>query len=266
MQFTKNIATYTLLLILMGLFYLEYSNRFVDFALSANDNQISIAVVADLSGPSAFTGKSHVNGAQLFVDEFNRRGGLDGVRVKVKPFDDRNDKKLSPQVAERIAKDPSIIGVIGHNYSSASLAASEVYKREGVPAITPSSSNPKITIENPWYFRSVIESDLEAQLSVYYAKAILNSNRVCIIYEDLPYGSDLTIAFKENMEKLGMDLTCEIQFSVASETLAEDLKGIGLQCLQSVLSICGLPALPVMGEILPPCSGAVGRVADPEVV
>jgi len=58
MHLPKKIAICTLLLILAGLFYLEYASRFFDFALGAKKNQLSIAVVADLSGPSAFTGQS----------------------------------------------------------------------------------------------------------------------------------------------------------------------------------------------------------------
>ena len=88
MRLPKLIANCSLLLILLGLFYLEYASQFFEFSLGSKNNQLSIAVVADLSGPSAFTGQSHVNGVQLFVDDFNRRGGLNGVRIKVKPFDE----------------------------------------------------------------------------------------------------------------------------------------------------------------------------------
>ena len=93
MKLTKLIINSSLILILVGLFYLENASHIVNLALGAKSDQLSIAVVADLSGPSAFTGQSHVNGVQLFVDEFNRQGGLDGVHIKVKPFDDKNDKK-----------------------------------------------------------------------------------------------------------------------------------------------------------------------------
>jgi branched-chain amino acid transport system substrate-binding protein len=226
MHLFKRLTTLFLLFLVAGLFYLEYAKRFTELAQEATDDFLTLAVVADLSGPSAFTGRSHVNGVRLLVDQFNRQGGLNGVHIKLKAFDDRNDKAISPKVAQAIADDPTVIGVIGHNYSSASLAAAPIYHREGVPAITPSSSNPKVTLESPWYFRSVIQSDLEAELSVYYIKAILGSDQVCVIYEDLPYGVDLANVFKAKVEELDMHLSCDIQFQTKSPSLADDLKGI----------------------------------------
>jgi branched-chain amino acid transport system substrate-binding protein len=43
--------------------------------------ELTIAVVAPISGESSSLGQSMVDGARLYVDEVNRSGGIDGKKV-----------------------------------------------------------------------------------------------------------------------------------------------------------------------------------------
>src|SRR5215472_489660 len=54
----------------------------------------------------------------------------------------RNAVELAVSVANLIAADPRVAGVIGHYTSGCALAAAPIYAKSSIPMLTPSATNP----------------------------------------------------------------------------------------------------------------------------
>ena len=60
---------------------------------------------------------------ELFADRINQRGGIGGHPLALAFEDDQNDKQLARKNAEKFASNPAVLAVIGHQFSSVSIAA-----------------------------------------------------------------------------------------------------------------------------------------------
>src|SRR5438309_10763549 len=156
-------------------------------------------IVLGLAGPfSQPRGVSMRHAAELAVKEINARGGYTGQPRALRIMDDSGRPEVAIRIAQQLSDDPSVVAVIGHLNSSASLAAGRVYgeARRPLVMISPSASSPDLSGVNPYMFR-VCPSDLShgAQLAR-YARQLLRAQRVGMIYLDDDYGRGLRLRLR----------------------------------------------------------------------
>ncbi|MCP3925172.1 MAG: ABC transporter substrate-binding protein [Desulfobacterales bacterium] len=189
-------------------------------------NPLYLAVAGPMTGKDAPTGKSIAQAVQLYLDEINEKGGINGRKVLLDIYDDRNDKQLAQEAAKKIIADGRALGVIGHHYSSCSISAGKVYKEFKIPAITPVSTNINVTPENGWYFRTVFNDKLQGEFLANYVNKIFRVKTVSVITEELPYGSYLAEQFTKESKKLGTEIKHEWKFKVGEGNLDARLEEI----------------------------------------
>ncbi len=104
-------------------------------------------------------GKLMSQAIKLYFEEFNKQEKINGKRIELNIFDDQNgctgDKAKAKEEALKIVRDNRFVAVIGHWYSSCSITGGKIYKKYGIPAITPGSVKKEVTENNPWYFRKI---------------------------------------------------------------------------------------------------------------
>src|SRR5436189_5879994 len=84
-------------------------------------------IVLGIAGPfSQPRGVSMRHAAELAVKEVNARGGIRGRELALRVLDDSGRPEVAIRIAQQLAQDPAVVGVIGHLTSSASLAAGRV--------------------------------------------------------------------------------------------------------------------------------------------
>ena len=109
--------------------------------------EIKIGHVGPLTGGIAHLGKDNENGAVLAIEEANaakiKIDGKDATFVLVKE-DDQADPKVGTTVAQKLV-DAKVAGVVGHLNSGVSIPASAIYNGAGIPVISGSATNPKLT-------------------------------------------------------------------------------------------------------------------------
>lgn len=148
----------------------------------AENNTISIAVAAPLSGDGASGGQEIVDSIKLYIDATNREGGINGRQLKLNVVDDKGNVEGATEAANNIAKSDALV-VLGHRSSDASIAAGSIYQEKKLPAITGTANNPKVTTDRPYYFRIIYTNpDLAKTLSL-YAQQVLQFKTASVIYD-----------------------------------------------------------------------------------
>jgi len=205
-------------LIILIIFFLIAGILFYNYFLKEKE-AVVIAFAGPLSGHGATAGKLMTQAIQLYFDHINQAGGINGKKVILEQFDDGNDPAQAKQKALEIVQQNRAVAVIGHWYSSTSLSAGEIYKKYAIPAITPGSTNIEITQNNDWYFRNIFNAKTSGKFLAHYVKKIFKQNTATVICEEGAYGAYLGKMFKEEAQKLNMDVNLYWTFKADDNNL-----------------------------------------------
>ncbi len=167
-----------------------------------------------VAGPlSQKYGQSIINAVQLYFDQVNENGGIDGQKLMIERFDDQNDADIAKQHAEKIAQS-DVLSVIGHWYSSASLAAGQVYLENQIPAISPGSTNINVTKNNEWYFRTIYNDTLTAAFSAKYVHDVFKAKKVSVVSDNQAFGKFLSDTFIKDAQQQGLNVVYQHTFDI----------------------------------------------------
>ena len=156
--------------------------------------EIKIGHVGPLTGGIAHLGKDNENGARLAIDGANAaKIKIDGKDAKfvLVAEDDQADPKVGTTVAQKLA-DAKVAGVVGHLNSGTSIPASSIYNAAGIPVISGSATNPKLTEQGfKTQFRVVGRDDQQGPAIASYLASNNKPKLVAIIDDATAYGEGL---------------------------------------------------------------------------
>jgi branched-chain amino acid transport system substrate-binding protein len=101
-------------------------------------NGTKIAVAVPIGG-NLNVAKEILRGVAQAQDEINKSGGINGKLMQVAIANDDNNPAIAKQIANGFVKDTSILAVVGHNSSDASLTAAPEYQNGKLVMISPTS-------------------------------------------------------------------------------------------------------------------------------
>ena len=155
---------------------------------------VKIGHVGPLTGGIAHLGKDNENGARLAVEEANAaKIKIDGKEVKfvLVAEDDQADPKVGTTVAQKLV-DAKVAGVVGHLNSGTSIPASPIYSQAGIPVISGSATNPKLTEQGfKTQFRVVGRDDQQGPAIASYLAANNKPKTVAVIDDATAYGEGI---------------------------------------------------------------------------
>src|SRR5438552_210599 len=163
-------------------------------APAASAAEVKIGHVGPLTGGIAHLGKDNENGARLAVEEANAAGiKIDGKDVKFTfvAEDDQADPKVGTTVAQKLV-DAKVAGVVGHLNSGTSIPASPIYNQAGIPVISGSATNPKLTEQGfKNQFRVVGRDDQQGPAIASYLATAKKPKLVAVIDDATAYGEGI---------------------------------------------------------------------------
>jgi len=156
--------------------------------------EIKIGHVAPLTGGIAHLGKDNENGARLAIEEANAaKIKIDAKEAKFTLIaeDDQADPKVGTTVAQKLV-DAKVAGVVGHLNSGTSIPASPLYSQAGIPVISGSATNPKLTEQGfKTQFRVVGRDDQQGPAIASYLAATTKPKLVAVIDDATAYGKGI---------------------------------------------------------------------------
>jgi branched-chain amino acid transport system substrate-binding protein len=146
--------------------------------------------------------------AQMAIEEINQAGGVNGRPLRMVVLEDGGEVDSAIRVASMLV-DSGVVAVIGHIFSSTTLASAPVYNdaRNPVLQISPSATSPTISQAGEFTFR-VCPSDLQyGGALARFARNNLALSRGMILYVNDEYGRGIRRTFSEEFLRLGGTVT-----------------------------------------------------------
>ena len=203
-------------------------------------DNIRIGVASPFTGDLAGYGDNIKAGVSLKLKEINDAGGINGQKIELVWGDDLCAPKDAGTVASKFAADKSIVAVIGHLCSSATLAAMPIYVRAGLPAISPTSTNPTIgDVGKGWFFRNCYTDDFQGKyLASEVVPKLLKKKSVAIFYENNDYAIGLKDSFMAGAKSAGVKVTGAEAYVAKTTDFTPQLTKL-LQDKPDTIFLCG---------------------------
>ncbi len=169
---------------------------------------VKIGSAAPLTGEIAHLGKDNDNGVRLAIDQANAKKmkiGGKTITFEVMSEDDQADPKLGPTIAQKFV-DAKVAGVVGHLNSGVTIPASAVYNQGGIPMISGSATNPKLTEQGfKNVFRVVGRDDQQGPAVAQYLEA-MKVKKVAIADDATAYGEGLANEVEKTLKAAGVHI------------------------------------------------------------
>ncbi|WP_313347140.1 ABC transporter substrate-binding protein [Sedimentibacter sp.] len=169
---------------------------------SKDADTIKIGVASPYTGDYAQFGDYTKDGVELAVEEINNAGGVLGKPIEIVYGDDKGDSKEAVSVAQKFASDKNIVGIIGHFFSGASLAAGPIYQQNEIPAIAVASTNPNVANIGNYVYRINVGDNYQGSQLAELLKAE-GYNKVSVIYDNSDYGKGVSDVFSNIFKAVG---------------------------------------------------------------
>ena len=129
-----------------------------------------LAVVGPLQSPSGIALRQ---GAELYVENINSHGGINGRLVALLNVDE------APDAAAKVVADKRVIAVVGHLDAAALQAAAPVYAQAGLPVVTPLRPSASV----PGVIGMGLDPREEARFVANYARNIQQQRLMYVVRE-----------------------------------------------------------------------------------
>ncbi len=172
-------------------------------------NTIKVGVVAPLTGDVKTFGESAVNGIMLAIEEANRAGGVNGKQIKLFISDDKNDPTEAANAGGKLIELDGVVAIIGSVSTKCSLPLADKCQVAKIPMITPTSTNPKVTVfddgrHKEYIFRACFTDSFQGVVAARFAIDSLRAKAAAIMFDvGNDYSRGLADYFKRFFERAG---------------------------------------------------------------
>jgi len=188
-------------------------------------NGVSFVVCAPIV-QSINTSQELLRGVAQAQTEVNKKGGINGVPLKILIANDDDDVAIASQLGQAFVKKTEILGVIGHFGSNTTLdVAKNIYQPQGLPMISATSTSMELSELGNYIFRTV-PSDLFAgtTLANHMLKTLKKQKAAVIYNSQSSYSKSLKTVFTTALLGSGGEVVTEIDFSAPDFNAVEAVK------------------------------------------
>ena len=177
-------------------------------ALAAKDlPPIKIGAAGPYTGDVSKIGLDGLNAIKMAVEEANAAGGIGGRMIEIVEADDAADPSKAIIVAERLAMDRNVIGVVGPMNSATVQAALPTYQRAGLAIISQSATYPKLTeMGYNIMFRICPRDDAQGPAAARFIVEELKAEKIYIIDDKTTYGQGLADQVEPALKAAGTEV------------------------------------------------------------
>ncbi|MCX5745702.1 MAG: ABC transporter substrate-binding protein [Proteobacteria bacterium] len=195
-------------------------------APQASTEDILIGHYASLTGAESTFGISTDQGVILALEERNAAGGVKGRKLKLKTLDDASKSTDAANVVQRLISEDHVVALIGEVASGSSLAGGKIAQQYGVPMISPSSTNRKVTEGRDMVSRVCFLDEFQGYVVAKFAKDNKWTKAATLFDQASPYSKGLAESFTTEFTALGGTVATSQAYTAGDVSVSAQLQQI----------------------------------------
>ena len=186
---------------------------------AASGDTIKVGVMGPMTGDVSVYGLAVINGANLYLDQVNANGGINGKMIESITMDEQGDATQAVQCFTKMV-DEGIVGLIGDVTTTPTLAVAAESQDYNMPMVTASATAEAVTYDAETdtvyenVFRATFTDPFQGIKMADYAYQKLGYTKAAVIYKKgADYNEGLAENFVNEFVALGGTIVDEESYS-----------------------------------------------------
>jgi branched-chain amino acid transport system substrate-binding protein len=116
--------------------------------------QIKIGSVLSVTGPASFLGDPEKRTLEIYVDEINAKGGVNGQKLQLVVYDDGGNADNARTFATRLIEEDKIFAMVGGSTTGSTMAMIPAFEEAKIPFISLAGAIQIVEPVRSWVFKT----------------------------------------------------------------------------------------------------------------
>ena len=162
-------------------------------------SQILIGQTAGFTGPVGAGVKETTEGAKIYFDNVNAKGGINGQKIELISLDDKFDPKLAAENAQQLVEVKNVVAMFLTRGTPHTQAVIPILEKNRVPLVGPSTGAMALHTPLQKYIFNVRSSyQREAEKAMLHLHTI-GMTRIGIVHVDDSFGADAAVGAQKGL-------------------------------------------------------------------
>jgi branched-chain amino acid transport system substrate-binding protein len=187
--------------------------------------QIKIGSVLSVTGPASFLGDPEKKTLQMYVDEINAKGGVNGQKLQLVIYDDAGNANNAKTFATRLVEEDKIVAMVGGSTTGSTLAMIPVFEDAKIPFISLAGAVQIIRPVHKWVFKTP-HTDTMACEKIFADIKHRNLTNVALISGTGGFGKSMSTECHKVADKSGIKIVIEETYGPRDSDMTPQLTKI----------------------------------------
>ncbi len=193
----------------------------------AGGEPIKVGVLAPLTGNVAVYGTAVKNAVELYVNEFNAAGGVNGRPIELVVYDEKGEATEAVNAYNKLVTSDEVVAIIGDVTSTPTFAVAQASVADNMPLLTPTATHPDVTTYGKNIFRACFQDPFQGSTMAKLAYNELGAKTAAIIYNSSDaYSTGLMEAFTAAAQEAGLEIVATEGYATGDVDFRSQLTNI----------------------------------------
>ena len=203
-------------------------------AASAAHADIKIGAILAVTGPASFLGDPEKKTLEMYVDQINAGGGVNGQKIKLTVYDSGGNPNKAKTFATRLIEEDKVDVAIGDSTTGATLAIMPVFEDAGMPLISLAGAVQVIQPVRKWVFKTP-HTDTMACEKIFADLKKRNLTKIALISGTGGFGKSMSAECHKVAGQYGIQIVHDETYGPSDNDMTPQLTNIkntaGLQAV-----------------------------------
>ena len=187
--------------------------------------QTKVGSVLSVTGPASFLGDPEKRTLEIYVDEINAKGGVNGQKLQLVIYDDGGDANNARTFATRLIEEDKVAAMVGGTTTGATMAMIPVFEEAQIPFISLAGAIQIIEPVRKWVFKTP-HTDKMACEKIFADLKQRNMTAVALISGTDAFGKSMRDQCVAVASKMGITIAHEETYGPRDSDMTPQLTNI----------------------------------------
>ena len=175
-------------------------------AQGVTDDEIVLGQSVALTGPAQQLGIDMQQGAQLYFNDVNRKGGVNGRKITLKTLDDGYESTRAAENTKKLIGEQKVFALFGYVGTPTSQASLPIFTEAKVPFVGPFTGAELLRAPHNRYIFNVRASYFDETEAIVQHLTAMSIDRIAVFYQNDSYGQAGLTGVERALKKRNLEV------------------------------------------------------------